>query len=74
LGHPRSRPSWTEAGKRIYVWFEAVIGYLSAPIEWSKLSNQKERGATGGQIPRRSNSISSARTTSSSTHPNGLPN
>ena len=26
---------WTEAGKRIYVWFEAVIGYLSAPIEWS---------------------------------------
>jgi methionyl-tRNA synthetase len=29
---------WTEAGKRIYVWFEAVIGYLSAPIEWSQLS------------------------------------
>ena len=23
-------------GKRIYVWFEAVIGYLSASIEWSK--------------------------------------
>ncbi len=23
-------------GKRIYVWFEAVIGYLSAAIEWSK--------------------------------------
>jgi len=33
---------WTEAGKRIYVWFEAVIGYLSAPIEWSQLSGQKE--------------------------------
>jgi len=29
---------WTEAGKRIYVWFEAVIGYLSAPIEWSQLA------------------------------------
>ena len=27
---------WTEAGKRIYVWFEAVIGYLSAPIEWGQ--------------------------------------
>jgi methionyl-tRNA synthetase len=23
-------------GKRIYVWFEAVIGYLSAAVEWSK--------------------------------------
>ena len=33
---------WTEAGKRIYVWFEAVIGYLSAPIEWSQLSENKE--------------------------------
>ncbi|HJS17621.1 MAG TPA: methionine--tRNA ligase [Anaerolineales bacterium] len=33
---------WTEAGKRIYVWFEAVIGYLSAAIEWSKLSGQED--------------------------------
>jgi len=24
------------SGKRIYVWFEAVIGYLSATIEWAK--------------------------------------
>lgn len=23
-------------GKRIYVWFEAVVGYLSASIEWAK--------------------------------------
>lgn len=29
-------------GKRIYVWFEAVIGYLSAAIEWSQVSGQKE--------------------------------
>ncbi|MGD0751399.1 MAG: methionine--tRNA ligase [Anaerolineales bacterium] len=29
-------------GKRIYVWFEAVIGYLSAAIEWSQLSSQKD--------------------------------
>ena len=27
-------------GKRLYVWFEAVIGYLSASIEWAQLNNQ----------------------------------
>ena len=26
--------------RRIYVWFEAVIGYLSASIEWAKLSGE----------------------------------
>jgi len=29
-------------GKCLYVWFEAVIGYLSAPIEWSQVSGQNE--------------------------------
>jgi methionyl-tRNA synthetase len=29
--------------KRIYVWFEAVIGYLSAAKEWAKLSGDGER-------------------------------
>ncbi len=29
-------------GKCLYVWFEAVIGYLSAPIEWSALTGDKE--------------------------------
>jgi len=29
-------------GKRLYVWFEAVIGYLSASIEWSKLIDDPE--------------------------------
>ena len=29
-------------GKCIYVWFEAVIGYLSATIEWAKISGQPE--------------------------------
>ena len=29
--------------KRIYVWFEAVIGYLSASIEWSKIKNKKQK-------------------------------
>ncbi|MCX6056276.1 MAG: methionine--tRNA ligase [Chloroflexi bacterium] len=26
------------ASKRLYVWFEAVIGYLSASIEWSQIN------------------------------------
>jgi methionyl-tRNA synthetase len=29
-------------GKRIYVWFEAVIGYFSASIEWAKNTGQPE--------------------------------
>ena len=30
-------------GKRIYVWFEAVIGYLSASIEWAKNIGEPEK-------------------------------
>ena len=30
-------------GKCIYVWFEAVIGYLSAAIEWAKNVGQPEK-------------------------------
>lgn len=29
-------------GKCLYVWFEAVIGYLSAPIEWSRLTGREK--------------------------------
>jgi methionyl-tRNA synthetase len=29
-------------GKCLYVWFEAVIGYLSAPIEWARLTGQPD--------------------------------
>jgi methionyl-tRNA synthetase len=29
-------------GKSLYVWFEAVIGYLSAAIEWSQLNGQPD--------------------------------
>lgn len=29
-------------GKCLYVWFEAVIGYLSATIEWAKITGQPE--------------------------------
>jgi methionyl-tRNA synthetase len=28
--------------KRLYVWFEAVIGYLSAAIEWARINGQPE--------------------------------
>jgi len=37
---PVDEPQWKT--KVLYVWFEAVIGYLSAPIEWSQLSGNKE--------------------------------
>ncbi|HMD89224.1 MAG TPA: methionine--tRNA ligase [Anaerolineaceae bacterium] len=30
-------------GKCLYVWFEAVIGYLSAAIEWAHLQGQPEK-------------------------------
>ena len=33
-GVPVPVPGWDD--KRLYVWFEAVIGYLSASIEWSR--------------------------------------
>jgi methionyl-tRNA synthetase len=29
-------------GKCLYVWFEAVIGYLSAPGEWSQITGQPD--------------------------------
>jgi methionyl-tRNA synthetase len=41
-GIPVPVEGWTEAGKCIYVWFEAVIGYLSAAIEWSRLGSEKD--------------------------------
>jgi methionyl-tRNA synthetase len=36
---PTDEAGWE--GKRLYVWFEAVIGYLSAAIEWSSLRQDK---------------------------------
>ncbi|TCO34632.1 methionyl-tRNA synthetase [Kribbella steppae] len=36
-GIPVPLPGWEEnANKRLYVWFDAVIGYLSASIEWAR--------------------------------------
>ena len=36
-GVPIPLPQWRDrTDKRIYVWFDAVIGYLSASIEWAR--------------------------------------
>ncbi|MEX2291362.1 MAG: methionine--tRNA ligase [Mycobacteriales bacterium] len=36
-GVPIPLPGWAEnANKRLYVWFDAVIGYLSASVEWAR--------------------------------------
>jgi methionyl-tRNA synthetase len=36
-GIPVPLPGWEEnPAKRLYVWFDAVIGYLSASVEWSR--------------------------------------
>ena len=41
-----SRCRWTAGGtgndKRIYVWFDAVIGYLSASVEWARRSGDPD--------------------------------
>jgi methionyl-tRNA synthetase len=39
-GIPVPVEGWDD--KRLYVWFEAVIGYLSAAIEWSKITNDPD--------------------------------
>jgi methionyl-tRNA synthetase len=39
-GIPVPLEGWV--GKCIYVWFEAVIGYLSASIEWAQITRQTE--------------------------------
>jgi len=39
-GVPIPFPEWeNDPLKRIYVWFDAVIGYLSASIEWAQLTD-----------------------------------
>ncbi len=42
-GVPIPLDGWRERNdKRIYVWFDAVIGYLSASIEWARRSGDPE--------------------------------
>jgi methionyl-tRNA synthetase len=40
-----------DANKRIYVWFDAVIGYLSASIEWASLTGNPDAWRDWWQNP-----------------------
>jgi methionyl-tRNA synthetase len=42
-GVPIPLPGWEDRGdKRLYVWFDAVIGYLSASVEWARRSGDPD--------------------------------
>ncbi len=42
-GIPVPLPGWEgNPNKRLYVWFDAVIGYLSASIEWARRQGEPE--------------------------------
>ena len=43
-GIPIPLDGWREqSGKRLYVWFDAVIGYLSASVEWARRLGEPDR-------------------------------
>ncbi|WP_114854853.1 methionine--tRNA ligase [Brachybacterium sp. YJGR34] len=45
-------PGWEDQpNKRLYVWFDAVIGYLSASIEWARRSGDPEAWRTWWNDP-----------------------
>jgi methionyl-tRNA synthetase len=45
-GIPVPLPGWEDnPTKRLYVWFDAVIGYLSAAIEWARRFGRDSAGA-----------------------------
>ena len=72
-GIPVPLDGWRDrTDKRIYVWFDAVVGYLSASIEWAAAHRQPGRVARVVAEPgRRAPTTSWARTTSSSTPRSG---
>ena len=74
-GIPVPLPGWEDnPTKRLYVWFDAVIGYLSASIEWARRTRRPRRVARrGGTTPRPCRTTSWARTTSPSTPRSGRP-
>jgi methionyl-tRNA synthetase len=42
-GVPIPLPGWEDRNdKRLYVWFDAVIGYLSASVEWARRSGDAD--------------------------------
>jgi methionyl-tRNA synthetase len=42
-GIPIPLEGWRDQPKRLYVWFDAVIGYLSASIEWARRLGEPEK-------------------------------
>jgi methionyl-tRNA synthetase len=51
-GVPIPLDGWRDrADKRIYVWFDAVIGYLSASIEWARRSGDADAWRAWWQSP-----------------------
>ena len=57
--------------KRLYVWFDAVIGYLSASVEWAARTGDPEAWRQWWRIRTPWATTSWARTTSSSTPSSG---
>jgi methionyl-tRNA synthetase len=51
-GVPIPLPGWSDrADKRLYVWFDAVIGYLSASIEWARRTGDPDAWRAWWQNP-----------------------
>jgi methionyl-tRNA synthetase len=51
-GVPVPMDGWRDRpDKRIYVWFDAVIGYLSASIEWARRSGDRDAWRAWWQSP-----------------------
>jgi methionyl-tRNA synthetase len=51
-GVPVPLPGWIDRpDKRLYVWFDAVIGYLSASVEWAKRSGDPHAWRAWWQNP-----------------------
>jgi methionyl-tRNA synthetase len=51
-GVPVPLPGWEDnPHKKIYVWFDAVIGYLSASIEWARTTGEPEAWKDWWQNP-----------------------
>jgi methionyl-tRNA synthetase len=51
-GVPIPLPGWSDRDdKRIYVWFDAVIGYLSASVEWARRTGDPDAWRAWWQSP-----------------------
>ncbi len=50
-GVPIPLDGWDRPDKRLYVWFDAVIGYLSASIEWARRKGEPDAWRAWWQSP-----------------------